>query len=58
MEITGRDKNGEARAFEIRNRWFYILTQFQPERSGLIGRLHPVIEAFLDAAREQKVRSS
>ncbi len=58
MEITGRDKNGEARAFEIRNRWFYILTQFQPERSGLIGRLHPVIEAFLEAAREQKVRSS
>jgi len=54
LEITGRDKNGEARAFEITSQRFYILTQYQPERKGLTGRVHPIISAFIRAAEEQK----
>jgi CTP synthase (UTP-ammonia lyase) len=50
LEITGRDKNGEARAFEIKSQKFYILTQYQPERSALAGKVHPLIEAFVKAA--------
>jgi len=48
--ITGRDQRGEARAFEIRRQKFYILTQYQPERSALEGTVHPVVKAFLRAA--------
>jgi CTP synthase (UTP-ammonia lyase) len=53
LEITGRDKNGEARAFEMKSQRFYILTQYQPERSGLVGKVHPVISAFIEAAEKQ-----
>jgi CTP synthase (UTP-ammonia lyase) len=53
LEITGRDKNGEARAFEIKSQRFYVLTQYQPERNGLVGRVHPIISAFIQAAEEQ-----
>jgi CTP synthase (UTP-ammonia lyase) len=51
LEITGRDKNGEARAYEIKSQKFYILTQYQPERSALAGKVHPLVEAFVKAAR-------
>jgi CTP synthase (UTP-ammonia lyase) len=52
LSITGRDKNGEARAFEIKRQRFYVLTQYQPERSALSGKVHPIVEAFVRAAEE------
>jgi CTP synthase (UTP-ammonia lyase) len=48
--ISGRDGEGEARALELAGRGFYILTQFQPERSALKGALPPVVLAFVAAA--------
>ena len=37
LRITGRDSNGEARAFELGAHPFFVLTQFQPERRALTG---------------------
>ena len=48
--ISGRDPSGEARAFELTDRSFYVLTQFQPERHALSGRTPEVVKAFLEAA--------
>lgn len=45
------DTAGAARAFELKNHPFYIATLFQPERSALTGQTHPLIAAFLKAAR-------
>jgi CTP synthase (UTP-ammonia lyase) len=50
LKITGRDPSGEARAFELGGHPFFVLTQFQPERSALAGRLPPVVAAFVAAA--------
>lgn len=51
LRITGFDRNGEARAFELAGHPFYIATLFQPERSALADREHPLIVAYLQAAR-------
>jgi len=50
LRITGRDPRGEARAFEMPGHRFFVLAQFQPERRGLTGQVHPLIAAFLRAA--------
>jgi CTP synthase (UTP-ammonia lyase) len=54
LKISGRDGGGEARAFELGGRDFYILTQFQPERSALKGVLPPVVSAFVAAAAARR----
>jgi CTP synthase (UTP-ammonia lyase) len=51
LRITGRDPAGEARSLELTGHPFFVLTQFQPERSALVGTLPPVVSAFIDAAR-------
>lgn len=48
--ISGRDPSGEARAFELTDRTFFLLTQFQPERHALAGEVPAVVRAFLRAA--------
>ena len=50
LHISGRDPGGEARAFELVGHPFFVLTQFQPERSALAGRLPPVVSALITAA--------
>jgi CTP synthase (UTP-ammonia lyase) len=50
IKISGRDTAGEVRAFELANHPFFIATLFQPERSGLRGEPHPLVEAFVAAA--------
>ena len=50
LAITGRDARGEARALELAGHPFYVLTQFQPERGALKGRLPPVVKVFVEAA--------
>jgi CTP synthase (UTP-ammonia lyase) len=42
--------NGEARAVELPTRRFFLATLFQPERSSLTGKRHPLITAFVAAA--------
>jgi len=53
LKITGRDREGEARALELVGREFYFITQFQPERTALTGRPPPVVSAFISAASYQ-----
>ncbi|WP_259782198.1 CTP synthase C-terminal region-related (seleno)protein [Aestuariispira ectoiniformans] len=49
MRFTGFDENGDVRAFELRAHPFFMGTLFQPERSALAGRDHPLITAFVQA---------
>jgi len=49
MHITGVDVNGEARVIELAGHPFFVGTLFQPERSALAGRAHPLIVAYLQA---------
>jgi CTP synthase len=50
LRFTGFDSAGEIRAAELPSHPFFIGTLFQPERSGLRGECHPLIEAFVRAA--------
>jgi CTP synthase (UTP-ammonia lyase) len=45
------DRNGEVRAAELEGHSFFIGTLYQPERWALEGRAHPLVTAFVDAAR-------
>jgi len=48
--FSGRDVNGEVRAFELRAHPFFLGTLFQPERRALNGQVHPIVAAFIHAA--------
>jgi CTP synthase (UTP-ammonia lyase) len=50
VRFTGFDPAGEVRAAELPAHPFFFATLFQPERSGLRGKLHPLIAAFVRAA--------
>lgn len=49
LHITGRDATGEVRVIELITHPFFIATLFQPERSALAGRGHPLITAYVAA---------
>lgn len=51
LHITGVDKNGEARVFELEGHPFFLATLFQPERAALQGVTPPLARALLQAAR-------
>lgn len=51
LRIAARDDQGEVRAVELRDHPFFIATLFQPERRALAGQLHPLVRAFIEAAR-------
>ena len=53
LHASGRDRAGEVRAVELRGHPFFVATLFQPERSALAGRRHPLVSAFTDAVRER-----
>lgn len=50
LRVSARDAQGEVRAVELETHPFYHATLFQPERSALAGRPHPLISAFVAAA--------
>jgi CTP synthase (UTP-ammonia lyase) len=50
LRVTGRDPSGEARVVELDRHPFYLATLFQPERAGLRGEPHPLINGFVTAA--------
>lgn len=50
LRITARDGAGEVRAVEGTGTAFFVATLFQPERSALTGRAHPLVNAFVGAA--------
>jgi len=49
LRITGFDKSGEARVFDLVGHPFYIGTLFQPERSAFNDVAHPLIVAYMQA---------
>ncbi len=49
--FVATDEEGDIRAFELEGHPFFLGTLFQPERAALSGRVHPVCDAFLEAAR-------
>ncbi len=58
LRVTGRDPNGEARILELEAHPFYMATLFQPERAGLRGVAHPLVNAFVEAANPSLQRES
>jgi len=51
MIFSGFDEDEDPRCLEIPTNKFFIGTAFQPERSSLKGESHPLICAFLSAAK-------
>ena len=52
MNFTGFDSDGDPRVLEIKKSRFFIGTAFQPERSALRNQSHPIVRAFLQAAKD------
>ncbi len=50
LRFTGFDENKEPRVFELENHPFFVGTAYQPERSALNNKTHPLIVSFLKAA--------
>jgi CTP synthase (UTP-ammonia lyase) len=51
LRVSARDGGGEIRAFELPSHPFFMATLFQPERAVLRGSVHPIVVAFVDAAK-------
>ncbi len=51
MNFSGFDLEGDPRVFELKDHPFYIGTAFQPERSALANKTHPLIVEFVKTAR-------
>ena len=56
LRIVGEDPAGEPRAFELDGHPFFFGTAFQPERSALADRDHPLIVAFVRACAAARSR--
>ncbi len=55
LRVSARDAAGDVRAVELDGHPFFFGTLFQPERSGLDRRQHPLITAFVAAASRADV---
>jgi CTP synthase (UTP-ammonia lyase) len=51
LRISATDEQGQVRAVELADHPFFIATLYQPERSALQGTVHPLISAYLQAAK-------
>lgn len=49
LVASARDSAGEVRPIELEGHPFFIAILFQPERSALAGRRHPLMRAFVEA---------
>ena len=58
LRAAGRDGAGDIRAIELDGHPFFVATLFQPERSALAGRQHPLIRAFVEAVQERATARS
>ncbi|MHB8523962.1 MAG: CTP synthase C-terminal region-related (seleno)protein [Limisphaerales bacterium] len=52
LRVAATDESGAVRAVELPGHPCFFATLFQPERSAFKGAAHPLIAAFLKAARE------
>lgn len=55
LQITGVDAGGTARAVELRHHKFFVATLFLPQLSSSIEKPHPLIVAYLNAAKDFSV---
>jgi len=53
LRVSGRDADGDVRAIELEGHPFFVATLFQPERSALAGRSHPLVRAFVDSVNRR-----
>jgi CTP synthase (UTP-ammonia lyase) len=51
LHITGADEQGSLRVIELAGHPFFLATLFQPELSAATGVAHPLVAAFVAAAR-------
>lgn len=50
LRVAGVDEDGNVRIMELEGHPFFVGTLFQPERSALHSKIHPLIRAFLRQA--------
>ena len=50
LEVTGRDRDGEARILELSGHPFFVATLFLPQLMSHPGAAHPLVLAYLKAA--------
>jgi CTP synthase (UTP-ammonia lyase) len=50
LRVGAKDAQGEVRSVELDGHPFFLATLFQPERSALEGRSHPLVVEFVRAA--------
>jgi len=50
LRVAGVDEDGNVRIMELEGHPFFVGTLFQPERSALENKVHPLIRAFLRQA--------
>ncbi|WP_122388494.1 CTP synthase C-terminal region-related (seleno)protein [Pseudomonas syringae group genomosp. 3] len=49
LKVSGRGPERDVRCMELQGHPFFVATLFQPERAALLGRIPPVVDAFLRA---------
>ncbi|MCI3946263.1 CTP synthase domain protein [Pseudomonas syringae] len=49
LTVSGRGPEGDVRCLELQGHPFFVATLFQSERGALLGRIPPVVEAFVRA---------
>lgn len=57
MRVAAVDAEGEVRGIELEGHPFFVATLFQPERAALAGRRAPLVDAFVAAAAQPRVRA-
>ncbi len=54
LAVTGRDADGEARVVELPGHPFFVATLYVPQTSSTADAPHPLVGAFLAAARARR----
>jgi CTP synthase (UTP-ammonia lyase) len=54
LAVTGADLEGEARVVELADHPFYLATLFLPQLTSTAQKPHPLIAAYLQAARAMR----
>jgi CTP synthase (UTP-ammonia lyase) len=55
LQVAGTDAEGNVRIAELRSHPFFMGTLFVPQSSSQVGRPHPLIVAFVQAAAAREV---
>lgn len=58
LVVSGTDQDGEARIVELPSLRFFVATLFVPQTSSARGAPHPLISAYLQAARQRAATSA